>query len=132
MQRAVVCRRCHYVNAPRWPRCASCFREIQAMGAEERVLHDVALAGWIVPGVNAALVGAAVWGTDDPVQRSALLLAATVAASVALVSTGMAARESHPKAAKPEPPAVSPPPPPRRPQPDHLTDAELRAALNAW
>jgi hypothetical protein len=56
------------------------------MGAEERVLHDVALAGWIVPGVNAALVGAAVWGTDDPVQRSALLLAATVAASVALVS----------------------------------------------
>jgi hypothetical protein len=138
------CRRCGYANARTWLRCAGCDRVLPRpehstrLGAQRarqrRVLGDIATAGWLVPGANAALVGTALWGHLDTAQRSQVLLAASVAASVAIAGAGLAA---HQLAAEPVmtpaavPAAMPVPVPCERRQPDRLSDAELRAAI-AW
>jgi hypothetical protein len=141
------CRRCGYANARTWLRCGGCDRVLprpehsSRPGAQRarqrRVLGDIATAGWIVPGANAALVGTALWGHLDAAQRSQLLLAASVAASVAVAGAGLAAHQlaAEPGARVrdiPAPLATAPVPGPcERRRPDRLTDAELRAAI-AW
>ena len=143
------CRRCGYANARTWLRCAGCDRALprpehsNRLGAQRarqrRALADIATAGWVVPGANAALVGTALWGHLDTVQRSQVLLAASVAASVAIAGAGLAA---HQLTAEPPVAAVVTRAAPttaaaaavtscERHRADRLSDAELRAAI-AW